>query len=514
MVLETWDSLTDPQPASKETTNQGGPPPAAPAEVTPPATPSVEVDAAKPATTPEAKSATPDPAAPPVDATKADAGKAPDPVAPPAVKTTDKPDAAPATKVDTAPATKADAAPAAKAEGEKATEGTEDETEADKAEFAGLPANAQAPARRYRKDSRQFSALKRDIGGEDFVEDAKLLVPAFHQKPAAEFDQVLATRSPQKQQELYTHHVYTAIDTPADRTILIKELAAKHRAELIAELGVEDKPGEREPKSQPQPGTTATAIAATDAANTAASLTTIEELLKDPYNTTEQKAALELAKNALTAQSQTSTQLAQMRTDLEALQTKLNSKEQTVEVSAAEKEENALGSEFVGKVRAHAEERLTALGLSVAEGDPPELKNFIEAERKKILDALPGKFQSDETGGGLASLLTEKFRKIPTLRGDAKKAETDNAWRFLTAAKACAEDILGKEIANPLFAIEAARRTQQAPSTTTDQRKEIVGHESPSSVPQPETIVKGKGVDALWASLTNRGEGGFSRAGQ
>lgn len=511
VTVESWEDLIEPGSSSDESSNRGAPTPAATADAAP--APATEVDAAKPEPTTEAKSATPDPAATAADATKPAAVKAPEPVAVPVVGKPGEAKPAPAAKTDaTAPDAKpGDKTPEAKAT--DATDETEDETEEDKAEFKDLPIAAQAPARRYRRESRQLGALKRDIGGEPFLEDARLIVPAFHQKAAPEFDEVLEKRSPQKRQELYTHHVYTALDTPADRAILVKELAQHHRAEVLKELGVEDKPGGQEPKSpQPAPAT-APAPAQIDAANQSASLATIEELLTDPYITAEQTLALNAAKAAIASQQQTSTELAQMRTDLEALRATKAKDEVAPAIDKLKEETVELGGKFMGEVRAHVEDRLTALGLSVAEGDTAQIKSYIESERARIHDRMPELFATHETGGELASLLEEKFKRIPSLKADAKKAETDNAWRFLAAAKVTVENILEKEIATPLENIEARRRAQQVPSTTTEPkpRQELVGGDSPSSIPQPSDVVKGKGVDAVWDDILNPG-GGFSRA--
>lgn len=487
-AADNWETLIEPA-------NQGAPTPAAKADDAAPATPSKEVEAPTGDKTTDAKPAADATGKPATD----DAGtKAPDAV-------TDKPAEKAAPPVVEKP--EGEKAPEAKADAKAEGEEDEPESEEDKKEFADLPAGAQAPARRYRKESRQFQNFKRDVGGEPFLEDAKLIVPTFHMKPASEFEKVLAERSPQKHADLYRHMVFKAIDSDQDRPLVIKDLVATHRAELITALGVKDEGGAPDAKTQPESATEGKAPDAQAVAEDTASLATIEELLADPYNNEQQKAALTAAKNAITERQKDRAETARLRTENESLKTTTQAAKK--EPSAAEVEENELGVAFVGQVRSHADERLTALGLSVADGDPPELVTYINNQRNRILTEMSAKFEQHEDGKGLAELLTEKFKLIPSLRGTAKEQEKATANKFLLSAKAVVEDILGKEVVDPLFAIEA-RRTQQAPKPK-DERQEIVGHESPQSVPGQVTLTKGKGVDALWAGL-GVDQDGFSRA--
>lgn len=368
--------------------------------------------------------------------------------------------------------------------------GEEEETEADKAEFKDLPEAAQAPSRRYRKEARQFKTFKTEIGGEPFLEDAKLLVPAFHAQPAAEFDEVLQQRSPLKRRELYNHMVYTALDGP-DRPTLINELVTKYKPEVIQALGI-DPQGEREPSHvTPDPQTAS------------AELATIEELLKDQYATEEQRAALEAAKKALSGESETATKLAQIEEELRTLR----GEKETSRTQTYEQEEEALGGEFLGEAWSFAEERLNELGLSKADGDPPELVRYIESERKKILDLLPNRFEAHENAKKLISHLETQFKEIPKMRDSAQKATAKRAaWQFLPSVKVVVDEILGKEAADCLFAIQTARSAQQG-NGTGGQRKEIVGHQSPAGIPPANNLVTGKGVDELWAPLLGSSDG-------
>lgn len=466
---ENWDSLID--PGNQGATPAAVQPPATPAS---PANPSEAVAADPPAPSPEAKATTDLSAAPVAEAKPASADTAPAKVEPPATTASGE----------------------ATVDPSKALAASDDEeTDAEKAEIAALPEAAQPAARRNRKEARQFRSFKTAIGGEGFVEDASLIVPAFHTKPAAEFDAILQERSPLKATELFNHMVYTAIDGAQSRPILINELVAKYRPELEAALGVSGTE-QRQPESRVEPSATASA----DSAANAASLATINELLADPYASAEQKQALELAKSAITEKTATDTKLANIEEQLRIL----TDKDKTSQTQTVAEQTQALGGEFIGEVMQFAGTRLNELGLSAADGDPPELVRYIESERKKILDLLPGRFQTHENASKLISQLEEKFERIPTLaNAQAKAAEKRAAWKFLPPVKVCVDDILGQEVASCLYAIETARGARQAPLNQ-DQRKELVGHEAPGGGLTPATtIVKGKGVDALWDSLTS-----------
>ncbi len=452
-----WESLID--------GNQGGD--AAPVVVAPPANPSEAVAADPPAPSPEVI-ATTDPTKPAADDKTASAD--------------------PAAKVEP-PATPA----SGEASVDPSKESTdEEETDEEKAEIAALPPAAQPAARRNRKEARQFRSFKTAIGGEDFVEDATVIVPAFHTQSAADFDRVLQERSPLKATELFNHMVYSAIESPAARPVLINELIKAHRPEIEAALGISGTE-ERQPESRIEP------TATVDAATTAAELATINELLADPYASAEQKTALELAKSAITGKSATDAKLARIEEQLRLVL----DKDKTSQTLTAAEETQAIGSEFLGEAFKFAETRLNELGLVAAEGDPPELVNYIKSERKQIMDRLPKLFDSHENASKLISQLEEKFERIPTLTSpQAKAAEKRAAWKFLPPVKACVDTILGQEVASCLFAIETARGARQSPLNQ-DPRKELVGHEAPGGLAPATTLVKGKGVDALWDSLTN-----------
>lgn len=475
------------------TSDQGASPaPAAPA-ADPPAAPAIPSEAVAPNpndTTTDVKVPA-DTGAPAADAQPASTDLAPAKTEPPASPT--------AGKEPVAPPAKAEAAP------------DEEETEEEKAEIAALPVAAQPAARRNRKEARQFRSFKTGIGGDGFLEDAKLLVPTFHTKPAPDFDAVLQERSPEKRRELYNHMVHSAIGAEPDRQVLIKILAQEYRAEIEKELGVQTpKPAEeRKPESHVEPTAPANHTQSIAAA--------LDDLLIDPYFNAEQRTALEAAKAALTAplvpakpaevpkDATIEAKLAALTAELQ----QLRDEKASTQTQSVEQEEQKLGSEFIGEVMTFAETRLGELGLSAAEGDPPELVNYITAERKKILDLLPTRFEAHENAKNLISLLEGKFKKIPTLPASQKAAEKQAAWRFQPAAKACVDDILGKEVAACLYAIEAARSARQAPLNQ-GQRKEVVGHQPPAALPEANTLVKGKGVDALWEGLLNTGaQNGF-----
>lgn len=465
-VAETWASLTAVDPA-EPTGNQGGQP--AVTTDPPPANPSEAVAPASTDTTTEAKPVTTDPG-------KTDA------------------DAKPASTIDPAkvepPESKAEGKDTVDPSAQATATDEEDETEEDKAEFAGLPEKAQAPARRYRKESRQYKAFQTAIGGEDFLEDAKLMVPAFHAKPAAEFDEILSARSPTQRNQLYSHMVYTAING-ADRPAVIRILKESYESELAAALGQTDK-GEtaRTPESQVEPAAPADFTRA---------LATLDDLLADQYNTAEQTAALQAAKASLLEQSKTKTELDDLRKQVEAI----TEKGKTSQTQTAKEEEDALGGEFLGQVWAFADTRLDELGLSAAEGDSSEVVNYITEERKRIRELLPTRFEAHANAKELIGLLEEKFEKIPKLNPILKDAEKKAAWRFMPPIKACVDEILGKEVSSCLLAIEAMRSARQAPFNK-DQRKEVVGHEAPGQHPAGvPAMVTGQGVDALWAPLTN-----------
>jgi hypothetical protein len=468
-VVETWESLTDGRNPDSEESNQGGS--AAPDKVAPPpATPSVAVAPNPADATTEATKVDTDPGKPAADAKPAGDTEDPAKVQPPVAKAEGE--------------GKVDAKPDGEAEEEESAE--------DKAEFAGLPEKAQSPARRYRKESRQFRAFQTEIGGEDFLEDAKLIVPAFHTQPPEKFDEILISRSPGQRNQLYTHMVYTAING-ADRPTVIKILAEKYKPELEAALGVTA-------TDQGDPAKPETHVEPTAPKDFTAELATLDELLADQYITAEQTAALNAAKTSLLSQAKVASEL----DDLRKMIQEVKAKEQTTQGTTAEQETEKLGDEFLGEVWSFADTRLDELGLSAADGDSPEVSTFIQQERKRIRELLPTRFEAHENAKKLIGLLETKFDQIPKLsNAAAKEAEKKAAWRFMPPVKVCVDEILGKEVASCLKAIEAMRGgTQQAP-TTQGQRKEIVGHEAPSQHPNGQpALVTGKGVDALWASLT------------
>jgi hypothetical protein len=283
--------------------------------------------------------------------------------------------------------------------------------------------------------------------------------------------------------------VHTAIGG-VDRSAVIKILVENFRPDLEQALGVTGKPADRE--------TPQLESAASDYSN---ELTTIEELLKDEYNTDAQKAAFEAAKKALTSQGDLAAQLAAVQEQLRAL----TEKDNTSQTRTLEQEEGELGNKFIQELNTFAENRLQALGLSAAEGDPPELVKYIEAEKKKILDLLPDRFEKHEKASKLIPLVTAKFKKIPKMEVELKKLETEAAWKFMPGMKVCVDDILKQEVADCLFAIETARQGgAKQGDETAGQRKEIVGHEAPTTLPPANNLVKGKGTEALWADLTGR----------
>lgn len=471
-VQETWESLTDGRSdRADETSNQGGPAAAA-TTVPPPANPSEAVAPASTDKTTDAK-ATTDPGTTGADAKPAGTVE-PAKVEPPESKAEGKGTVDPSKQ-------------------EAATD--EEESEEGKAEFADLPEKAQAPARRYRKDSRQYKAFQTAIGGEDFLEDAKLLVPAFHTKPPEDFDQLLFARSPVQRNQLYSHMVYTAINGP-DRSTVIKILTDKYKPDLEAALGVTstDK-GEtaHTPESHVEPATPT---------NFTDELATLDELLGDQYITAEQSKALNAAKASLIAQSKTAAELTDLRKRIE----EVAAKDQTSQTVTAEQETEALGGEFLGEVWKFADTRLDELGLSAAEGDSAETINYIAEERKRIRELLPTRFEAHENAKALIGQLEQKFEQIPKLSPALKEAEKKAAWRFMLPVKGCVDQILGKEVASCLLAIEAMRGARQVPSNQ-GQRKEIVGHEAPGQHPDGQpALVTGKGVDALWASLTGNSD--------
>lgn len=466
-VQETWASLTAVDPADS-TGNQGGQP-AVNTDPPPPAIPSEAVAPASTETTTEDKTVSTDPGKTGADAqpasTVVDSAKVEPPVS--KAEGTDKVDPS-----------------------KQAATTDEEESEDDKAEFAGLPEKAQAPARRYRKESRQFKAFKTAIGGDDFLEDAQLMVPAFHARPAAEFDEILSARSPAQRNQLFSHMVYTAING-ADRPAVIRILKENYESELLAALGQTDK-GEtaHTPESHVEPDAPVDFTQA---------LATIDELLADQFNTAEQNTALQAAKASLLQQSKTQTELDDLRRQVEAI----TEKGKTSQSQTATEEEDALGGEFLGQVWTFADTRLNELGLSAAEGDSPEVVSYIAEERKRIRELLPTRFEAHANARELIGLLEEKFKKIPTLNPNLKDAEKKAAWRFMPPVKACVDEILGKEVSSCLLAIEAMRSARQAPFNK-DQRKEVVGHEGPGQHPAAiPAMVTGQGVERLWESLTN-----------
>lgn len=485
MSVESWESLEALGTGDQTTSDQGASAPAVPAMDPAPANPSEEV-ASKPADTNAAANVDATGEKPAADATDASAGAEPAAAQPPA---------SPKTGAETVDPSKQEAAT-----------GEEEETEADKAEFKDLPPAAQAPARRYRKEARQFRSFKTEIGGEPFLDDAKAIVPAFHTKPAPDFDAVLQERSPAKRRELYNHMVHSAIDTEADRQVLIDILANDFRTELEAKLGVQTPKAngqERTPESHVEPQQLTT--------DQTAQVKVLDDLLTDPYCTAEQRVALEAAKASMTKpqpvskpDKATEARLAQLQNQLDEVLTE----KKTSQTQSYEQEEQALGGEFIGEVMTFAGTRLNELGLSAAEGDSPELAKFIAGERKKILDLLPTRFESHENAKRLIDLLTDKFKQIPKMDRALKEAEKRAAWKFLAPVKTCVDDILGNDVADALHVIETSRSARQAPLNQ-DQRKEIVGHETPGQHPDPKAIVKGQGVDALWADLTGLGQDEF-----